>query len=64
MHAAGVADCLMLRESATAKTWAARKERKVGKLRARGALACRIGRTVYHLWRKQECFDAAKFLAS
>jgi hypothetical protein len=31
---------------------------------ALGALACRIGRTVYHLWRKQESFDAAKFLAS
>ena len=31
---------------------------------ALGALACRIGRTVYHLWRKQASFDAAKFLAS
>jgi hypothetical protein len=54
----------VLRESARAKTWVARKERKVGKPRALGALACRIGRTVYHLWRKQESFDAAKFLAS
>jgi transposase len=60
----GEAACLMLRESAKAKTWLARKERKLGKPRALGALACRIGRTVYHLWRKQECFDAAKFLAS
>jgi transposase len=60
----GEAACLMLRESAKAKTWVTRKERKVGKPRALGALACRIGRTVYHLWRKQESFDAAKFLAS
>jgi transposase len=60
----GEAACLMLRESGKAKQWVARKERKVGKPRALGALACRIGRTVYHLWRKQESFHAAKFLAS
>src|SRR4029077_32371 len=52
----GEAACLMLRESANAETWVARKERKVGKPRALGALACRIGRTVYHLWRKKESF--------
>jgi len=60
----GEATCLMLRESPKAKTWLARRERKLGKKRALGALAARLGRTVYHLWRKKEAFDEAKFLAS
>jgi transposase len=60
----GEAACLMLRESPKAKTWLARKERKLGKARALSALACRIGRTVYHLWHKKECFEEKKFLAS
>jgi transposase len=58
------ATCLLLRESPKAKTWLARKERKHGKKRALGALAARLARTVYHLWRKKEAFDANKFLAS
>jgi hypothetical protein len=29
-----------------------------------GALAARLARTVYHLWRKQKAFDVTKFLAS
>jgi len=41
-----------------------RKERKIGKKRALGALAARLARTGYHLWRKQEAFDVTKFLAS
>jgi transposase len=60
----GEAACLMLRESPKAKKWLAKKERKLGKARALSALACKIGRTVYHLWRKQECFEEKRFLAS
>jgi transposase len=60
----GEAACLMLRESPKAKKWLAKKQRKLGKARALSALACRIGRTVYHLWRKQECFEEKRFLAS
>jgi transposase len=58
------ATCLVIRELPRAKAWLARKERKIGKSRALGALAARLARTVYHLWRKQEAFDANKFLNS
>jgi len=58
------ATCLLIRSLPKAKTWLARKERKIGKKRALGALAARLARTVYHLWRKQEAFDGKRFLAS
>jgi len=58
------ATCLVIRSLPKAKTWLARKERKIGKKRALGALAARLARTVYHLWRKQEAFDVKRFLAS
>ena len=58
------ATCLLIRSLPKAKSWLARKERKIGKKRALGALAARLARTVYHLWRKQEAFDVTKFLAS
>jgi transposase len=58
------ATCLLLRESPRAKAWLARKERRIGKKRALGALAARLARAVYHLWRKTEAFDESKFLAS
>jgi transposase len=60
----GEATCLMLRELPKAKTWLARRERKLGKKRALGALAARLGRTIYHLWRKKEAFDVNRFLTS
>jgi len=58
------AACLFLRESEQAKKWLARREKKHGKARALGALAARLGRTVYHLLRKQEVFDSKRFFAS
>jgi transposase len=58
------AACLFLRESDQAKKWLARREKKHGKARALGALAARLGRTVYHLLRKQEVFDRKRFFAS
>jgi transposase len=58
------ATCLLVRELPKAKAWLARKERRLGKRRALGALAARLARTVYHLWRKREAFDVTRFLAS
>jgi transposase len=58
------AACLFLRDSDQAKKWLARREKKHGKARALGALAARLGRTVYHLLRKQEVFDRQRFFAS
>jgi transposase len=58
------AACLFLRESEPAKKWLARREKKHGKARALGALAARLGRTVYHLLRKRAVFDAKRFFAS
>ena len=60
----GEAACLFLRESEPAKKWLARREKKHGKARALGTLAARLGRTVYHLLRKQEVFDAKRFFAT
>jgi len=60
----GEAACLFLRESEQAKKWLARREKKHGKARALGTLAARLGRTVYHLLRKQEAFDAKRFFAT
>jgi transposase len=62
--ALGEAACLMLRGHEPAKRWLQRKEKKVGKPTALGILAAKLGRTVYHLWRKQQAFDARKFLTS
>jgi transposase len=58
------AACLMLRTSAKAKAWMARQEKKRGKRKALGILEAKLGRAVYHLWRKQRPFDAQRFLAS
>ena len=58
------ATCLLIRNLPKAKSWLARKERKIGKKRALGALAARLARTIYHLWRKQEAFEEKRFLAS
>lgn len=61
----GEAACLMLRCHDPAKRWLQRKEKKCGsKPKALGILAAEIARAVYHLWRKQQPFDAKKFLTS
>jgi transposase len=60
----GEAACLFLRGSEQAKKWLARREKKHGKARALGTLAARLGRTVYHLLRKQEVFDVRRFFAT
>jgi transposase len=58
------AACLMLRGHEPAKKWLAKKAKKCGKAKALAILAAKIGRTVYHLWRKKEPFDAQRFLTS
>ena len=58
------AACLMLRSLPAAKAWMQRQERKRGKRKALSILEAKLGRTVYHLWRKAVPFDAKRFLAS
>ena len=55
--------CLMLRSCPGAKAWMQRQSRKKGKRKALSILEAKLGRTVYHLWRKQVPFDAKRFLA-
>jgi transposase len=55
---------LMLRSFAPAKAWMARQSKKRGAKKAHAILEAKIGRAVYHLWKKQTAFDAKKFLAS
>jgi transposase len=54
---------LMVRAAPTVKAWVQRQERKKGKRKALSILEARIGRTVYHLWRKQVPFDLKRFRA-
>jgi transposase len=58
------AACLMLRCHAPAKKWLAKKEKTCGKAKALAILAAKLGRTVYHLWRKKVAFDAKRFLTT
>jgi transposase len=60
----GEAACLLVRHSARGKAWLARKEKKHGKAKALAILAAKLGRTVYHLWRKREVFDEARVFGS
>jgi transposase len=56
------AACLMLRSCLPVKAWMQRQERKKGKRKALSILEAKIGRCVYHLWRKQVPFDLKRFL--
>jgi transposase len=58
------AACLMLRSLPAAKSWMQRQERKRGKRKALAVLEAKLGRAVYHLWRKQVPFDVKRFLTS
>ena len=57
----GEAACLFLRSSARAKAWKDKQQKKRGEGKALAILAARLGRAVYHLWRKGEAFDEARF---
>jgi hypothetical protein len=54
--------CLLVRHYPAVKIWQARHEKKHGKKKTLGILAARLGRTVYHMWRKREAFDVKRFL--
>jgi transposase len=56
----GEAACLMVRHCEGGKGWLKRKEKKCGKAKALAILAAKIGRTLYHMWRKREVFDEAR----
>jgi transposase len=58
------AAALMLRSMPAVKIWMQRQERKRGKRKALAILEAKIGRAVYQVWRKQQPFDAKRFLAS
>lgn len=55
------AACLFLRSSARAKKWKEKQLKKRSEGRVLAILAARLARAVYHLWRKGEAFDEARF---
>jgi transposase len=57
----GEAACLFLRSSERAKAWKQKQQKKRGEGKALAILAARLARAVYHLWRKDEAFDEARF---
>jgi hypothetical protein len=57
----GEAACLFLRSSERAKRWKQRQAKRRGEGKALAILAARLGRAVYHLWRKREAFDEDRF---
>jgi transposase len=57
----GEAACLFLRGSERARTWKQKQQKKRGQGKALAILAARLARAVYHLWRKGEAFDEARF---
>ncbi len=56
-----LAACLFLRSSERARRWKEKQAKKRGDGKALGILAARLGRAVYHLWRKGEAFDEDRF---
>jgi len=56
------AACLMIRAVPAVKSWMQRQEKKRGKRKALSVLEAKLGRAVYHLWRKQQAFDLQRFL--
>src|SRR5262245_38516349 len=57
----GEAACLFLRQSERGKRWKDRQTKKRGEGKALAVLAARLGRAVFHLWRKREAFDEGRF---
>ena len=53
--------CLLVRNYPAVKGWQAKKEKKHGKKKTLGILAAKLGRAVYHMLRKREGFDEARF---
>ena len=55
------AACLFLRSSERAKKWKEKQLKKRSEGRVLALLAARLARAVYHLWRKGQAFDEARF---
>jgi transposase len=55
------AACLFLRSSDRAKKWKQKQAAQRGEGKALAILAARLGRAVYHMLRKGEAFDEARF---
>jgi transposase len=55
------AACLFLRSSPRAKQWKHKQAAQRGEGKALAILAARLGRAVYHMLRKREAFDEARF---
>ena len=53
--------CLFLRGNEQAQRWQARQQKKHGKGKTLAILAAKLGRAVYHMLRKGQPFDAARF---
>jgi transposase len=56
------AACLMKRCCPHVRSWSQRQAKKRGTRVAQAILEAKIGRAVYHLWRKQVAFDLKRFL--
>jgi hypothetical protein len=52
----------MIRAVPAVKAWVQRREKKKGNRKALAVLEAKIGRAVYHLWRKRVPFDLKRFL--
>ncbi|MFV1922248.1 MAG: IS110 family transposase [Methylotenera sp.] len=52
---------LFMRESNTAKKYVDKQAKTHGKAKAISILAHKLGRAVYHIWRRQDAFDEAYF---
>jgi transposase len=59
----GEAACLLVRHCERGKAWMNRYEKKHGKAKSLATLSAKLGRTVYHLWRKRVVFDEARLFA-
>lgn len=58
------AACLMIRSVPSVKSWMQRQEKKGSKRKALAVLEAKLGRCVYHMWRKRVPFDLKRFLNS
>src|SRR5262245_27526948 len=54
--------CLLIRSCPAVKAWQQRQEKKHGKKKTLGILAAKLGRTVYHMLRRDVAFDVRRFL--
>ena len=59
--AMGEAAILFIRDSQTAKRYIEKQTKRHGKAKAISILAHKLGRAVYHIWRREDSFDENYF---